>query len=295
MLKFDPDQLPDLSWERLTPAEYHAIDRAKLKEAEESQSAVPYRKEMIARDGECIPVVVQTARMEDGTVAALIMNATGMAETEQDFQKLAGGLLNLYDEERRRIARQLHDTTAQNLAALAMNLTLLGSAMEGAGKAPQILKECEALTEECLKEVRTLSYMLHPPLLDELGIETALRAFITQFERLTGIGVGLVLRGPSGRLAAEVELAAFRIAQEGLFNVRQHSGSQRAEVTLSRGAGVFEISVRDWGKGVERGIGFSKSIGIAGMRERVRLLGGELEIGPMDPGTVVCAKFPMEF
>jgi two-component system NarL family sensor kinase len=280
----------------MTPPQYHAMDEAKIREAQQSRVSAPYEKELISSDGKCVPVVVQTAQVEDGSghFAVLMMDATALVQTEQDFQKLAGGLLNLYDEERRRIARELHDTTAQNLAALSMNLTMLGSAMTDTGRAPALLKECEALTEECLKEVRSLSYMLHPPLLDELGLETALRAFISLYERRTGVAVDLILRGQGGRLAPEVELAAFRIAQEGLFNVQRHSGSKQAEVRLSHRDGSFEVAVRDWGKGVEPHLNLGGGVGIAGMRERVRLLGGQLEIGPVDPGTVVRAKFPME-
>jgi two-component system NarL family sensor kinase len=252
-------------------------------------------------DGKLVPVVVQTTHIEgsrrrdggSGHFGALVTDATSLVETEQDFQKLAGGLLNLYDEERRRIARELHDTTAQNLAALSMNLTMLGGAMKDVGRASAILKECEALTDACLKEVRSLSYMLHPPLLDELGLETALRAFTSLFERRTGIAVDLILSGQIGGLAPEVELAAFRIVQESLFNVQRHSGSRKAEVRLARRDGDFEVSVRDWGTGLAPNANLS-GVGVAGMRERVRLRGGHLEIGPVDPGTLVRAKFPME-
>ncbi len=249
---------------------------------------------MIAGNGERIPAVVHKTQIGGEWFAAQVMGATELVQTEQDFQKLAGGLLSLYDEERRRIARELHNTTTQNLAALSMNLTMLTSALQDAARGPEILRECESLTEECLEEIRSLSYLLHPPLLDELGLETTLRAFIGLYQRRTGVLVNLVLRGQLGRFAPGVELAAFRIVQEGLLNIERHSGSKHAEVCLTRHKMSFELAVRDWGKGVPASVQASKSVGITGMRERVRLLAGRLEIVCADPGTIVRAHFPME-
>ena len=296
MLRHDGEGLSKLTWDALTPREYHALDKAKLEEARESGQCAPYSKELIASDGKCIPVIVQASCIDnqEDQFLGVVLDATGFENAGQDFQKLAGRLLNLYDDERRRIARQLHDTTAQNLAALSMNLTMLAEAKHDPERSQAILNECTSLTEECLKEVRSLSYMLHPPLLDELGLESALRAFIPLYERRTGVAAELVLQGQLGRLSPEVELAAFRVAQECLFNVHDHSGSGRAEVQLARTAAGFEVIVRDWGKGMGSGAISGKSVGIAGMRERVRLLGGRLEIGPADPGTVIRAVFPRE-
>jgi two-component system NarL family sensor kinase len=241
-------------------------------------------------------VIVQSTKIEeaDQPFAALSGNTTGLVETEQDFQGLAGRLLSLYDEERRSIARELHDTTAQNLAALSMQLTMLSGAMQDTARAQAILTECECLTGQCIREVRSLSFTLHPPLLDELGLETALRVFLNLYERQAGITVSLILPGQIGRLDPVVELAAFRIAQESLFNVQRHSGSKQAEVYLSRQDGTFEVAVRDWGKGIKPDAEVNDSVGIPEMRERVRLLGGQLEICQVDPGTVVRAKFPLE-
>jgi signal transduction histidine kinase len=136
--------------------------------------------------------------------------------------------------------------------------------------------------------------MLHPPLLDELGLESALRTFITLYERRTAVTVDLVIGALLGRLATEVELGVFRVAQESLFNVHRHSGSPRAEVRLERRAGTFEVFVRDWGNGITPEAARGDTLGIAGMRERVRLLGGQLEIGPAGPGTIVHAVFRLE-
>jgi PAS domain S-box-containing protein len=296
MLKYGPENLAELKWEELTPQQYHALDRGQLREAQERGQSTPWRKEFLASDGERIPVLVQAACVEEhsGQFVSLVLNTSELERSEQDFRTLPGRLLNLYDDERRRIARELHDTTAQNLAALSMNLAMLAGALGDSERSRAILAECDSLTDECLKEVRSLSYMLHPPLLDELGLESALRAFIAMYERRTNVAVKLTLKNQIGRLRPEVELGVFRIAQESLFNVQRHSGSDTVEIQLARSGSMFEVSIRDWGKGVDSEVVRSKSLGIAGMRERVRLLGGELEIGPANPGAIVRARFPLE-
>lgn len=210
-----------------------------------------------------------------------------------DFLRLPGRLLALYDDERRSIARELHDTTAQNLAALSMNLTMLAAAIGDRERALPILEECNALTEECLREVRALSYTLYPPLLDELGLGAALRSFVELYQRSSRIEVEF-RAGALPRLPRELELASFRVAQEALLNVHRHSGSPRAEVQLHAFDSHIELTVRDWGKGIGSGAPAGEGIGIAGMKERARLLGGTVEIESADPGTRVHAVFPTE-
>ena len=296
MLKYDPEHIDDINWDALTPPDYRQIDQLKTASLSESGGSGIWRKELIAKDGSYVPVVLNTASLnhEGDLFIGVVLNASELERADHDLQKLAGRLLHLYDEERRRIARELHDTTAQNLAALSMNLAMLSGALSDPERSCAILDECNSLTEECLKEIRSLSYMLHPPLLDELGLESALRAFIGMYERRTEIPVELVLQGQVGRMNPQVELGVFRVAQESLFNVQRHSGSKKAEVRLERANGTLSVTVRDWGKGVDENALNPNSLGIAGMRERVRLLGGQLHIGPAGPGTVVRAVFPME-
>jgi signal transduction histidine kinase len=211
---------------------------------------------------------------------------------DHDLYQLPGRLLKLYDDERRSIARELHDTTAQNLAALSMNLMLLGTAWDDRERAAAILQECNALTEECLKEVRSLSYTLYPPLLDELGLNAALRSFIELFQRSSGMAVQLRAAN-APRFPLELELAAFRVAQEALLNAHQHSGSQRAAVDVETRASHIELVIRDWGVGIA-GAGANKhGLGITGMKERARLLGGTVAVEPAEPGTRVRAVFPI--
>jgi len=296
MLKYDADQIEDINWDALTPSDYRQIDQVKLRSLRESGNSGIWRKELIARDGTYVPVVLNTASLshEGDRFVGVVLDASELERADHDLQKLAGRLLHLYDEERRRIARELHDTTAQNLAALSMNLAMLSAALSDPDRSCAILAECHSLTEECLKEIRSLAYMLHPPLLDELGLESALRAFIGLYERRAEIPVELVLQGPVGRMNPQVELGVFRVAQESLFNVQRHSGSKKVEVRLERANGTLSVTIRDWGKGVDESSMDPNSLGIAGMRERVRLLGGQLHIGPAGPGTVVRAVFPME-
>jgi PAS domain S-box-containing protein len=296
MLKYDEGHAEDITWDALTPPDYHEIDHSKIQELLASGTSGVWRKELIAKDGTYVPVLMSTACLNshDDRFIGVVLDASQLDQADQDPRKLAGRLLHHYDEERRRIARELHDTTAQNLAALSMNLVMLSSAMSDPQRARSILDECSVLTEECLKEIRSLSYVLYPPLLDELGLESALRAFVGMYGRRTGVTVDLVFLGLLGRLDPQVELGVFRVAQESLFNVQRHSGSTRAEVQVERGDGAISLTIRDWGKGVGEGVAHPDSIGIAGMRERVRLLGGRLHIGPADPGTVVRAVFPTE-
>jgi PAS domain S-box-containing protein len=296
MLNYGAGQSLNVRWESLASPECQAVDRERLKELVDSGHAGPWRTAFIDRNGNRIPVLVQAARIPGNSnrFMGLVLRAAEFEQAERELQHLAGKLLKLYDEERRRIARELHDTTAQNLAALSMNLAMLPEMSNDPARSSEVMAECASLTEECLKEVRSLSYMLHPPLLDELGLETALRTFITLYERRTAVTVDLVIGALLGRLPAEVELGVFRIAQESLFNVHRHSGSPRAELRLERRADKFEVLVRDWGKGITQEAARGDSLGIAGMRERVRLLGGELEIGPAGPGTIVRAVFRME-
>ncbi len=204
---------------------------------------------------------------------------------------LPGVLLEQQDQERRRIARELHDRSAQNLAALSMNLGLLERVIgKNPERAREILGECALLAGECVEEIRSLSSILHPPLLDELGLESALRAFIDGFQSRTGMAVTLEVPAPVKRLSPRIEVGGFRVIQESLLNAHRHSRSQIATVTLNRNGEELEVTIRDEGTGIAPG---SSGLGIAAMRERIRALGGAFEIVPAAPGTLVKAVFPL--
>lgn len=218
---------------------------------------------------------------------------------ETALHQLSGRLLGLQDDERRRISRELHDTTAQNLAVLSMNLCGVKDAAKILGhKTRQSVGECLSLAEQCSQEIRTLSYLLHPPLLDELGLASALRSYTAGFTRRTGIQVELKM-ADVGRLAIDIETTIFRIVQEALSNVHRHSGSQRADIRVIRDPKEVKLQVSDEGTGVPPhsldliGEGANLGVGIAGMRERARQLGGQLKIGSSERGTTITAILPL--
>ena len=245
--------------------------------------------------------IVKDALDGDMLVRA-IRYAVDRAEAERSLRDLSGRLLQMQDEERRRIARGLHDSTAQNLAALTMNLALLRSQLaEGGPRAAKLLEESLAFAEQCSTEVRTLSYLLHPPLLDELGLAGAAREYADGFAERSGIRVDLELPARMGRLPREIETALFRVLQESLTNVHRHSGSKTASIGIAFVGATVRMAVRDAGRGMDPGNLLAAGapvaglgVGIAGMRERVRQLGGRLEVESDGHGTVVTATLPCD-
>jgi len=222
-----------------------------------------------------------------------------------ELRQLSGHLLRSQDEERRRIARELHDSTAQTLSALQMaltQLTTLGPATPLAdAKAAAILEDIRSLTDSSLREIRTISYLLHPPLLDEVGLLFALRWYVDGFITRTEIIVRLDAPETLDRLPAEVETAIFRVVQEGLSNIHRHSGSRRAWIRLAVERGVIDLVIRDEGRGIGPARAGSHppgypvlGVGIAGMRERMRQFNGTLTIESNGRGTTVHATLPLD-
>ena len=227
------------------------------------------------------------------------VDRTERKRVENALHQLSGRLLELQDDERRRISRELHDTTAQNLAVLSMNLCVLKDASRLLGQRPrQAVADSLALTERCSQEIRTLSYLLHPPLLDELGLVSALRAYTTGFTQRTGVNVELKM-DDIGRLPGEIETTLFRIVQEALTNVHRHSGSSKAEIRIVRDPKEVRLQVSDEGRGVPPEFldmiseGANLGVGVAGMRERAGQLGGQLKIASSNRGTTITAILPM--
>jgi signal transduction histidine kinase len=218
---------------------------------------------------------------------------------EQELRDFSKRLSQSQDDERRRIARELHDSTGQKLSILAMNLAIAQN--QGSSSGPvlgKMLIECSAITQDLSDEIRTLSYMMHPPLLDECGLETSLQMYSRGINRREGLEIELDIPRRLERLSEEAELAIFRIVQASLANVHRHSGSMRAAVKVEQVPEGLTVIIADQGRGIPSGVldrsplGKGMGVGIAGMRERMKYLGGRLEIESSENGTKVRATLP---
>jgi PAS domain S-box-containing protein len=251
----------------------------------------------VRKDGSIVIVEYRTlANIEPGVHLVVMRDITQKKLDEESLRNLSGRLLRLQDEERRRLARELHDSTAQSLAAAAMKLQVVydasGTMM---ARARDALIESRELVDECSKEIRTLSYLLHPPLLDEMGLTSTLQGYVQGFSQRSGIRTQLELPADLGRLPREHETTLFRIVQESLTNIHRHSGSRTALVRMVQTPDAIRLEVSDLGRGGVRGPDNGASelgVGIAGMRERLRQLGGRLEIESDRKGTTVRAVLP---
>lgn len=265
----------------------------------------------LCKDGTEVAVDIMLSPIDtpDGRhVIAVVRDVTNrkraevaLKRREGELRALSASLLSVQDEERRRIARELHDSTAQNLAGLTMNLSLLLKAAgpNGEPNVERVLSDSLAIAEQCSREVRNLSYLLHPPLLDDLGLGPALKMYIAGFRQRTGIDVALDVPTDLARLQPEAETAIFRIVQEGLSNVHRHSGATRASIRISLTESEVRLRVEDEGgapvpsgseddaDGVVR-----LGVGIPGMRERAEQLGGHMDISSGRHGTTVNVWLP---
>lgn len=220
--------------------------------------------------------------------------------TNQGLRELSARLLKVQDEERRKIARDLHDSTGQTLALLSMNLSVLEN--EASRSNPELAKgllENAEIVRKISAELRTLSYLLHPPLLEEMGLESALRWYIDGFDQRSNIKVSLELSPDLGRLSRDLEIAIFRVLQECLTNIHRHSESPTASIRVTRGPNGVVLEVRDEGKGIPAdklakiASGGDSGVGLRGMRERVQDLGGNLQINSNDGGTEIKVAIPV--
>ena len=208
-----------------------------------------------------------------------------LRSSEQSLGELSARLLALQDEERRRIARDLHDITGQSLAVQSMMLwNLLEHDWELNPEVRKVLSECAAVNKRITEGIRTLSYLLHPPLIEELGLGPALKWYVEGFSARSGIVISVESDADFPRLAPEAEIALFRIVQESLTNLHRYSGSSRGYVRLVRKGDDIVLEIRDFGKGIDPEIlnrqdsKLLLGVGILGMRERVRQLCGKLDI-----------------
>ena len=225
-----------------------------------------------------------------------------LAISEKSLRELSLHLLSTQDEERRRIGRELHDSLGQYLVMLKMNLDSLESSLgpQQANGVGQELRQSIRLAEDSLKEVRTISYLLYPPMLEEMGLKSAIPWYLDGFSKRSAIATNFEIETGFGRLAREVELALFRVLQESLTNVHRHSGSSTASIRLSLTNGAVVLQIQDQGNGIptklmeesdQDWLG-SLGVGLRGMSERMRQLGGKLEVASTATGTTVTASVP---
>ncbi len=231
---------------------------------------------------------------DKSTTGVLITDMTAQKEQE----KLASRLQEMQDEERRRIARELHDSVGQLLVAMGMNLAVVQSeAHKLSPEAAKRISENAVMLDEVNSEIRTISHLLHPPLLDEIGLSSALHWYSEGFGRRSKIKTILDLPENLQRLPQEMEIAIFRAVQECLTNVHRHSGSESCSIKITQDLNVMRVEIKDSGRGIPKSrllnLAASEGVGFRGMRERIRQLGGVLEVKSDESGTTVTATLPI--
>src|ERR1700751_1395236 len=261
----------------------------------------------LRKDGRRIHVASRQVLQHDQkgrTIGVLEINRdiTSRKDAEEALRNLSGRLLQLQDEERRRIARELHDSTGQSLAALVIHLSAVSARITEIDlTASEMLREAIDLSQKASDETRTLSYLLYPPTLDHAGLRSALEWYIDGFTQRSKVKVDSDVSIGQERLAEIVERTLFRIVQESLKNIFCHSGSDTASVRITRRSGIVRLEVADNGKGIPDDVlaalnssGGQLGVGIRGMRERIRQLGGWLQVKSRPDGTTIVASLPVE-
>ncbi len=230
-----------------------------------------------------------------------LQEARGQLESKVErrtaaLRHLSSKLIHVQDDERRRIARELHDSIGQYLAALGMGLAKLE---KNPSTALETLIECRQVLDQCMSETRTLSYLLHPPLLDEVGFSSAATNYVEEFSRRSKIETEISLDLPY-RLPAETEILLFRVLQESLTNIHRHSGSGQARIQAGIDEGLVYLQVKDHGRGISQDAlqsfntsGNGVGVGLAGIRERIREVDGKLELSSTSDGTVLRVSVPL--
>ena len=248
-----------------------------------------------------VPVVPELLRAKVRVFADLHRKTHQLEMLNRDLRLLSARLMAMQDEERRRIARDLHDGIGPLIAALSMNNGLLAQQTKKLGpEVGEVLQQNNQLVEQLSKETRTISHLLHPPLLDEIGLLPAIKMFAEGFAERSSVKVTVELSPEIGRLPPNVEISVFRIVQECLTNVYRHSGSKTARIKIEPSQEkLLTVEVCDEGKGMPRtnGVpvppGSNHGVGLSGMRERLRELGGTLDIQSSEKGTTVIAAVPV--
>lgn len=245
----------------------------------------------LATNMEELARLVQTTEREYR--ASEILAAKKLEASQQQLALLSARLVHLQDQERRRIARELHDSTAQSLSALEMNMSVLQS-RGGDEKTRRLAEEAAMLCRQVCQELRNISYLLHPPLLEEEGLPFAIRWFADGFTKRNNIPVTLNFSEDFPRLDLEIETAIFRIVQEAFRNIYRHSGAERAWVILQADEQEITLEIRDNGRGLPEGFSLVRSagVGLAGTHERMKQLGGTFDVASSEYGVSIRCHFP---
>jgi signal transduction histidine kinase len=305
ILEYDMTIQPtvELIFRRTHPGDRELLQQI-LDRASETRADFEFEHRLLMPDGSVkhIHVMARALKASSGNLefVGAVTDVTAAKRTEEELRRLSGQLLRLQDEERRRIARDLHDSTGQNLVALA---TMLGqlrhSIPSGERKSCRLFSDCKALADRCIREVRTLSYLLHPPILDQAGLGDAICDYVKGFTTRSGIKVELELSPHLGRVERDIELALFRVVQESLANIQRHSRSQRAKIRIDSNSDLT-LQISDHGPGVSSIVmgrkekpRFEPGVGIPSMEERVKLIGGRFEIDSTNHGTTVRVTIPL--
>ena len=298
-LGYEPDELTGHNVRELL----HPDDRRRASQMRNElragrTSRYEVERRYLRRDGSFVwgrSTVTQLA--DSSLIVAVVQDIDARKRAEDAIRALSGRFLRLQDEERRRIARSLHESAAQTVAALAMNLARM-ERMTLPPHAAETLSDSLELVTQVSREIRTLSHLLHPPLLEEAGLPSSLRWYVEGFGQRSNVAVQLDVSDDLGRLPMELEITLFRIVQESLTNVHRHSGSRSASIRLRRSGPEIVLEVEDQGVGIPPDVlervrtesAATVGVGIAGMRERLSQLGGTLEISAANPGTLVRAR-----
>jgi signal transduction histidine kinase len=281
------------------------VEEAEKTVSESDQFQFEYRT--VRPQGDIRWVLSHGRIVRDATGKAIQMIGTHTDITDRKqveemakVREFTGQLLAAQDAERRRLARELHDSAGQMVAALQMQLTpMKADAGKLSPKLASDIAESLGIVQQLSQELRTVSYLLHPPLLDELGLPSALRWYVEGFAERSKVDVQLELAADLGRLPWEMETALFRVVQESLTNIHRHSGSKKARIHLHRSGDNLCLQVQDFGRGMttSRSNGSSSTprsgVGIQGMRERVRQLNGLFEIQSTGNGMCVNVRLPV--
>jgi signal transduction histidine kinase len=245
-----------------------------------------------------VPVIPELLRAKVSVFSELYRRARELERLNGELRRLSSSLIATQDQERRRIARELHDGLGQDLIAAKIMLDVIQQQELSERPRKQAAADASALIEHAIQQVRSISHLLHPPMLDEVGLHSALQWYLEGIANRSGLETSIQVEPREfPRLAPEVETAVFRIVQEALTNVFRHSGARRGWVTLVKEQSQVLITVRDDGKGIpDHIVEFrpdSLGIGIGGMRQRVKEFGGELRLQNTSPGTLVEVVIPI--